>query len=181
MRLRRQIIAAAVTCSITLHAPFADAAMVYRWVDEKGVVHFGDAPPAGTRDYQSETLPDAPPAPRPAAPAAQPVGASKGPSARAAAHGEPARVVLLESKTMAVGPSRQAIRGKVKNDGGAEARDIVISVLVTEPIQGAECLRDVIDVDPSTLAPGAEGSFAAEFDNPCFYGPTNAALTAEWR
>jgi len=159
--------------------------MVYKWVDEKGVVHFGDAPPPGQRGYTGKALPDAPPAPPPAPPPAQPrepMPASGASSAASQTPREgPGHVVLLESKTIALGPSRQGIRGKVKNDGGAEARDIVISVLVTEPIQGAECLHDVIDVDPSTLAPGAEGTFEAEFDNPCFHGPTNAALTAEWR
>lgn len=180
MRPRRQIIVVVVASCTALCTLTAGAAMVYRWVDEKGVVHFGDAPPAGSRDYTSKTLPDAPPAPEPmpadAAAKAEALPPASGTPRQGAAH-----VVLLESRTIALGPARQAIRGKVKNDGGAEARDIVISVRVTEPIQGAECLRDVIDVEPSTLAPGAEGSFDAEFDNPCFHGPTNAALTAEWR
>jgi hypothetical protein len=176
------MVAAVVACSAALSALSAEAATVYRWVDQKGVVHFGDAPPGGSRNYTKKALPDAPPAPPPATPAESTPGSETPAAAASETPREgPAHVVLLESRTMALGPSRQGIRGKVKNDGGAEARDIVISVRVTEPIQGAECLRDVIDVAPSTLAPGAEGTFDAEFDNPCFHGPTNAALTAEWR
>jgi len=179
MRRCRSIVATVIACSAALSVLSAGAATVYRWVDEKGVVHFGDAPPLGSRDYTKNALPDAP---APAAPVeSTPASGTPQVAAGKTPREGPAHVVLLESRTMALGPSRQGIRGKVKNDGGAEARDIVISVLVTEPIQGAECLRDVIDVDPPSLAPGAEGTFDAEFDNPCFHGPTNAALTAEWR
>lgn len=41
---------------------------VYKWVDEDGVVHYGDAPPEGVSQVESGTLPASRPAP--AAPAA---------------------------------------------------------------------------------------------------------------
>jgi hypothetical protein len=38
---------------------------VYKWVDEDGVVHFGDAPPDGSAAAETVVIPKAPPAPTP--------------------------------------------------------------------------------------------------------------------
>ena len=155
---------------------------VYRWTDENGTVHFADVPPAHVNHFTTEELPAVPPPARAAAGEAPPAAADAAatPMAEGAPSG-PARVVLKDKQAVAVGPSVQAFRGKVKNEGGDAARDIFVGIVVTEPVQGAECLRNEIDVEPSTLRPGEEGTFDAEFDNPCFHGPTDANLKVEWR
>jgi hypothetical protein len=68
----------------------------------------------------------------------------------------------------------------VKNEGGETARGVVVAIHVSEPIQGEECLTDEITVEPSSLAAGEKGTFSAEFDNPCFFGPTQAELRPDW-
>ena len=154
---------------------------VYRWTDEKGTVHFADVPAPHVNHFTTEALPEVPPA-RAAAADTAPDAAAGGvtPAADESLKGQ-AHVVLKDKQALAVGPSAQAFRGTVKNEGSAEARDVYVALVVTEPVQGAECLRNEIDVEPSMLGPGQEGSFGAEFDNPCFHGPTDADLRVEWR
>jgi hypothetical protein len=175
---------AALVAGMVLAGGAVGADTVYRWTDARGVVHFSDVPPQGTRS-QAQTLPDAPapiaqPPPEPAtsepaaAPAAPAAGEEKVPSERA-------RVVLTDQQADAVEPAVKSFHGKVKNTGGVEARDVFIALVVTEPVQGDECLREQIDVTPSTLAPGAEGTFEAEFESACFHGETSADLRASWR
>jgi hypothetical protein len=163
---------AAVAIAATAHA-----ATVYRWTDANGTVHFGDAPPPHPGRVETQYLPDVP---APAPPAAEAPAAEASPAAGKTPAG-PAHVALTDRKAEAVGPAAQSFRGTVKNEGGAEARDVTVDITVTEPVQGAECLHDRIDVEPSTLAPGAEGSFEAQFENPCFHGPTDTDLQVEWR
>lgn len=153
------------------------AATVYRWTDEHGVVHFADVPPPNVETYSRERLPDAPPAPtRPPAPAdsGAPAHAAKAPAAPVPKG--PARVVIAAHEEVGVGDAVQSFTGKVRNEGGTDARNVSISVRVVEPSQGDECLREVIEVEPATLPPGATGTFEAEFDSPCFRWPTQADL-----
>jgi hypothetical protein len=189
-RFERAAVLVAVMGATLAAGAYAGAETVYKWTDAKGTVHFSDAPPPHgdeyKGEYKKEDLPDAPPpaagsdaASAEATPAAAESGAAK--SADGKAPAGPARVVLTDHKAVALGPSLQSYRGTVKNEGGVEARDVAIHIVVTEPIQGAECLHDQIDVQPSTLPPGGVGTFEAEFDNPCFHGPTEAALQAQWR
>lgn len=158
-------------------AATARAAIVYSWTDANGTVHFGDAPPPHGSQVKTEYLPDVR---MPAAPAAgdqigrAPAEADKTPQG-------PARVALTEQKAEAVSPEVQSFRGKVKNEGGAEAHDVAIDITVTEPTQGDECLHERMDVEPPALAPGAEGTFDARFESPCFQGPTQTDLRVEWR
>jgi Domain of unknown function (DUF4124) len=166
-------LALAALAAVAIAAP-APAATVYRWTDANGTVHFGDAPPPHPARVETEDLPDVP------APATQAPAAEASPAAGKTPAG-PARVALTDRKAEAVGPAAQLFRGTVKNEGGDEARDVAVNITVTEPVQGAECLHDRIDVEPSTLAPGAEGSFEARFENPCFHGPTDTDLRVEWR
>lgn len=172
--------AAALVLAVMLATP-ALAGPVYKWTDARGVVHFGDMPPAGA-GVNAETMPPAPP---PVARPPQEVAATPGAAAAAAGDGEhgegPARVAITDRDEETLGPSVHAYRGKVKNQGGSEARDVYIAIVVNEPTQGEECLREEIDVEPSTLAPGAVGTYEAEFDNPCFHGPVDADLRPAWR
>jgi hypothetical protein len=177
---------ALLVAGMALAAAPVGAGTVYRWTDARGVVHFSDVPPQGVRS-QAETLPDAPapvvqPAPEPAAaePAPAAAAAAPAPGAEKAPSG-PARVVLTDQQADAAGPAVKSFHGRVKNTGGVEARDVFIDLVVTEPVQGDECLREAIEVTPSTLAPGAEGTYEAEFENPCFHGETTADLRAAWR
>jgi hypothetical protein len=180
MRWKDAVGTAALVVGLVAVRPVG-AADVYRWTDERGVVHFSDVPPHHATQFSTQTMPDAPPpAPIEAVTPAEGAAAAAAPEADAQPTG-PAKVVLLDKNAVAVGPSTQAIRGKVKNTGGVPAREVSIDIIVTEPIQGAECLRETIDVEPSTLEPGEVGSFEAEFDNPCFNGPTDARLHTDWR
>ena len=176
----RSTTAAALTliALVGLAVPSARSATVYRWTDANGTVHFGDAPPARGQ-VTTEDLPDAP-TPAPAPPRAAGDTRNAGPAAVTTPQG-PAHVTLSDQKAEAVSGDVQSFRGKVKNEGGTEAHNVVIDVTVTEPTQGDECLHDRIDVEPSTLAPGAEASFEAQFQSPCFHGETQADLRVEWR
>ncbi len=176
----RSIATAALTviAFVALAVPSARSATVYRWTDANGTVHFGDAPPARGQ-VTTEDLPDVP-TPAPAPRRAEEDTRNARPAGVSPLRG-PAHVTLSDQKAEAVSGDVQSFRGKVKNEGGTEARDVAIDVTVTEPTQGAECLHDRIDVEPSTLAPGAEASFEAEFQSPCFHGETQADLRVEWR
>jgi hypothetical protein len=165
-----------VVVLIVLAAGGAHAGTVYRWTDENGTVHFGDVPPPHVKQFQTQTLPDAPPPVAAGTPAEGTQKAGETPAATGAA-----RLVLLDQHADAVSPGVQAIRGKVRNEGGSDAHDVSIAIVVTEPNQGEECMHERISVDPSTLAPGDEGSFDAQFENACFQGPTQIGLHAEWR
>ena len=90
------------------------------------------------------------------------------------------RVVIVDRDEVPLGGSQHAVSGKVKNEGGQEARGVAVTIRVVEPTQGEECLTDEIAVSPSTLAAGEEGSFSADFDHPCFLGPTQSELGVEW-
>jgi hypothetical protein len=65
----RQILAISVTSTIFCLGAFAQTE-VHKWVDEDGVVHFGDTPPDESTLTETLVIPEAPPAPAaPAAPA----------------------------------------------------------------------------------------------------------------
>jgi hypothetical protein len=162
----------------------AAGATVYKWTDARGIVHFSDVPPPTTSGIKAETMPEAPPPV--ARPPAPPIAPQEAPKTEeqpgdAAAPTGPAQVVLTDQQAETIRPTVQSFSGKVKNRGGVEARDVFITIRVTEPTQGDECVRDEIDVEPSTLAPGAEGTFSAEFESPCFHGPVTAELGAVWK
>ncbi len=150
------------------------AAEVYRWTDAQGVLHIADVPPPKGHSVQTQTLPD--PAPRVDAPA--PAVAPDAPAA--AADKGPAQVVITEKNEEPLGGSRHGVSGTVENKGGATARDVAIAVRVISPAQGDECLNEEIAVSPSMLKPGEKAEFTADFDNPCFRGPTQVDLRAQW-
>ena len=157
------------------------AQAVYKWTDERGVVHFSDmAPPQG--DYKLLQLP--PPEVREEAPPASVEGENAAPPAAAAEpepkKSGPASLKITEQKEEPVGESTHQYRGTVKNVGGATATGVAVSIKVTDSNQGAECVDEQIEVRPSELAAGETGTYAVEFTNPCYFGPTSASLQPEW-
>jgi hypothetical protein len=166
----------AVGWLVVLAAASAPAQTVYRWTDERGVVHFADVPPPDVRGYTTESMPIAPPRPTPAA-AVEPQ--DEAPASGSTSTG-PAKLVVVEHDERPIGDATVAYSGKVKNEGGAAAEDVMVAIRVIEPTQGDECLDDQIDVHPGTLGPGESGTFEAEYTNPCFKGPTRTELQVEW-
>jgi len=162
----------------------ARAADVYRWTDANGVVHFSDAPPAHVQAEKKEMPPPVPIA-KGVVNADAPRAQTGTPAPAAAASGSetqkgPAHVELLKQDDADLGQGRHSYSGTVKNTGGAAAHGVAISVRVTEPTQGDQCVADQITVEPSTLGPGEIGHYSADFDSPCYFGTTQAALDAIW-
>lgn len=62
IRTNGQNIAIAIALIAFCASAFAET-IVYKWVDEDGVVHFGDAPPNGPSSADTLIIPKAPPAP----------------------------------------------------------------------------------------------------------------------
>ena len=71
--------------------------VVYKWIDEDGVVHFGDAPPDESSAVESLVIPKAPPAPASAQPTASAApAAAKAGDANDSARREAATPLLFE-------------------------------------------------------------------------------------
>ena len=173
------------------------AGEVYRWTDAQGVLHIADVPPPNGHKVETQNLPDVAPrvvAEAPATPPATPAAVTPStpgaatPSTSAAgtpvAGAEdkgPARVVITEKNEESLGDSQHGISGKVENKGGATAHDVVITVRVVSPAQGDECVNEEIDVSPSTLEPGEKAEFSADFESPCFRGPTQVDVHPQWQ
>jgi hypothetical protein len=164
---------------------------LYKWTDANGVVHFADVPPSNARGVSTADLPPASrigfaPTVQPTADAASGAAAAETPNGTpgatpaAGAGNGPARVVLTARDAQIIGEGRMEIRGKVRNEGGATAESVAVSVRVVEPTQGAECLHGEIAVEPARLGPGESGDFVADFNDPCLLGPTNTDLQAVW-
>lgn len=175
MRLGAVMAGVVALCAATA----GGAGEIYRWTDEHGVVHFADVPPPNVRT-ETHQMPDRPPPATVAAtpPAGTPAAAGT-PGARAADKG-PARVVITRHDDEPLGDARHGVSGTVENTGGETARDVAIAVHVVSPAQGDDCLREELDVSPSTLKPGEKGTFDAELDHPCFRGETNVTLEPRW-
>jgi hypothetical protein len=158
----------------------AMAQALYRWTDAQGRVHFTQSPPPGGEQFEVREMPGRPSAPvpttaeTPAQPAATPAGTPT-PTREGSA-----RVELGKRSTQEVGPSTRLFKGTVQNVGGTQARDVVVHLTVTETQQGAECLQADLDVTPSSLPPGASGTFEAEFDNPCFLDNVSIVMEPAW-
>jgi hypothetical protein len=171
--------------AVGLAAGAVEAATMYRWTDDRGVVHFADVPPPNVKTYRAEPLPIFPPAAPQSAAGTEASAATGDPEAAAkpataAVATGPARLVIIDREEVSLGGAVQSFSGKVKNQGGTEAHDVAVAIRVIEPTQGDECVTDEIDVAPANLAPGATGTFEADFNSPCFQGPTQTELRVEW-
>jgi hypothetical protein len=167
----------------------ASAQTVYRWEDERGVVHFSDAPPRDAKNVQTRSMPRAPkPAirgtegPSAVADDASTTGDSVQSEKPATADATPsaARIEIKKRDVNPTGEATNEFTGEVENVGGSRANDVIVVIDVTETNQGDHCLREEVDVSPSSLDPGEKGSFSATLSNPCFYGPVATSVQAEW-
>jgi hypothetical protein len=170
---------------LLLAAGSASAQTVYRWEDERGVVHFSDAPPRDAKNIESRNMPRAPKPsireaadPSVAAPAESEGDSNKDP--KPGATPSAARIEITAKSVIPAGEATNEFSGEVENVGGSPANDVVVIIEITEPNQGADCLREEVDVSPSSLEPGEKGSFSVTLSNPCFYGPITPNLRPEW-
>lgn len=163
------------------------AQRVYRWTDERGVVHFSDSPPPeGAGNVELKNLPREPVAPSAAGEApssdapspAEPAVAATAPTPKR--RGE-ARVELVDQDQVHAGDAVYEFSGKVENAGGTTAEDVLVVITVTESNQGARCVTEEVEVDPPTLKPGETGTYSISLENPCFHGPINTEVRPDWQ
>lgn len=157
-------------CGLVCWYSVASAQTFYKWTDDRGVVHFSDSPPANTKDVEERSLPQVHVvAPQDAGD--KPVTAD-GKAAAGGSYEGPARVVLVSRHTPRTGASAVHVSGEVKNVGGEEARSVSVTLTAVDLTAGTPCLRQEVDVSPSTLRPGESGNFDTDIDNPCLSGDT---------
>src|SRR5262245_5916721 len=132
----------AAALGLIASAAVAQTGAIYKWTDERGIVHFGDVPPPNRPYTANEVAPPAtiPPTADPAAaPGEGTPAAATTPGAddkKAAAKSEgPAKVVITKHDDTPFGDGGMHIAGEVKNEGGAEARSVGLKVRVVEPSQ----------------------------------------------
>jgi uncharacterized protein DUF4124 len=160
----------------------ANAQTYFKWTDDKGVVHFSDAPPADSKGVEERHLP-APPAVAP--PKEVAVGRASEASANEGAPTDqpptgPARVIVTSRQAPHTGPSAVHVIGEVKNVGGADARRVAVTISAVDVTQGTPCLKEEASVEPSTLHPGDKGNFDVDVDSPCLFGDPNVDVAPVW-
>jgi len=176
----------AALCVLTLLAvPPAFAQTFYKWTDDRGVVHFSDAPPANIKNVEERAI-SAPPVVRqsgeatPDAGRAAVTGGAEGAPPEAAPTG-PARVVILSRETPRISPSAIRVMGRVRNAGGEPASNVSVEVTVVDETQGTVCMQEQVDVEPTTLEGGKGGTFDVTLDNPCLFGAANLNIEPQWQ
>jgi len=168
------LVAGAIAAGSTLAA----AQTFYKWTDERGTVHFSDAPPPQSNGVEVRNLP-----PPPAAPA-KADGVTEGKpedSATDAGRKEgPARVVILSRRSPRTGPTTMHIEGKVKNVGGEAAQNVSVTINVADSGQGNPCLSQDVTVTPANLPPGQSGDFKVDLESPCLNGEPSLDVALAW-
>jgi len=162
-------------------AGVAGAQTFYKWTDERGVVHFSDSPPSNVKEVEERNLPTRSDIVTSPAPPADARGAVAETTPGAAQQAEPAKVVIVSRLTPRTGPSALHVSGEVKNIGGAEARDVAVTISVADATQGTPCLEEEADVVPSTLRGGESGNFDIDLDSPCLYGNPSLDIAPGWK
>ena len=172
-----------LTLTVSASADRVAAQRVYRWTDERGVVHFSDSPPPGATNVEVKDLPRQPTA----APVAAQESEAPPPDAVAAAGTTPtpkrsgkASVEVVDQTQQSVGDALYEFSGTVENTGGSTAEDVVVIISVSEPNQGADCVTQEAEVSPSRLAAGARGKYSVTLENPCFHGPIDTEVRTDW-
>ncbi|MBI4516332.1 MAG: DUF4124 domain-containing protein [Deltaproteobacteria bacterium] len=159
------------------------AQTVYKWVDDNGVVHFSDVPPAGGQKYEERGGRAQEPEAKPAARTDQPEISSGEPPAAAAPAVEatkgPARVILTANQSFPRSADARHVIGVVKNVGGRAAAQVRVTVHVASS-QGQDCGREEVDVTPPTLEAGESGNFDATITNPCFADGGSVDAEPQW-
>lgn len=176
----------AALCVFGLLAALPTAAQTfYKWTDDRGVVHFSDAPPADVRNVEERVVNAPPLIRRPDVQNPDTTEAAEGGegSAKASegAPSGPARVVLLSRQTPRISPSAIRVMGRVKNTGGEPAANVGVDVTVVDESQGTVCMQEQVDVEPSTLEPGKTGTFDLTLDNPCLFGAAELNVEPRWQ
>jgi hypothetical protein len=173
---------AVVVATALMLASTGWAGEVYRWTDAQGVLHIADVPPPQGHDVQKQAMPEAA-HPMVVVADATPASGTAGSTPAAGADADkqgPARVVITERSEDSLGDTKHGVSGTVENKGGDVAHDVAIAVHVTSPAQGDECVDEEIAV-AAALKPGEKAEFSADFDHPCFRGPTQVDLRAQWQ
>ncbi|MFN8628328.1 MAG: DUF4124 domain-containing protein [Candidatus Binatia bacterium] len=151
----------------------ATAQTVYKWTDDRGVIHFADSPPPEARKVEERHLPG-PPASQSGADVPAEV---RTPRSDAQA---PAQVIIASRMTPRTGPSSVHIQGEVRNVGGRDAARVAVTVVAADPHDGSSCVQEEIDVSPPTLRPGQTGSFETDVDNPCLLNQPSIDIAPVW-
>ncbi len=174
----------------------ATAQDVYTWTDERGVVHFSDVPPVGVPNVEKREVKPFPESQKQtaggggaAAPASAPAAvesgqppsdqSAPGKAARSEEFRGPARVIATSREVTPRGPRSRHVIGSVKNVGGRAARRVAVILRVADS-QGGECLREEVDVAPSTLGSGETGNFDTTIDTPCFLEDAGVDIEPSW-
>jgi len=192
-RDRIRLLATVYTFLLMALAPsvLAQTETIYRWTDDRGVVHFGHLPPAGQnaeeRHMRKRPTPKVEEAEEKKTDEDDEKSASPAndddakPDEESEQEQSSSSVILDNDETALVGGAVQRFTGRVKNLGNAIARDVAVDILVAADNRvGDECLRYRAAVTPAVLAPGASGTYAVEIENPCFAGGTRADVQARW-
>jgi hypothetical protein len=155
----------------------------YRWTDDRGIVHLADQPPPNFKGVEERHLVVPPPAvrqePADAGEQADASGSDPALSRTPPAEG-PAKVIVVSRHTPRIGPSALHVTGEVKNVGGKDAQQVVVSLNALDESQGTLCLQSEAAVAPSTLHPGEKGSFETTIDGPCLYEDTGVEISPAW-
>jgi len=153
------------------------AQTVYKWTDERGVIHFADEPPPNTH-AEERNLP-VPPPDQPAPPAGDSEEAA--PSNNSQAGKGPAQILMVSHQEIRNGPQSARVVGQVKNVGGQDAGAVGVTLSATDAVQGNPCLNQQAAVTPSTLPPGETGNFDVDLDSPCLAGNASVDVAPFWK
>lgn len=173
------VLALGLLAILAAHVP-SYGQTVYRWVDERGVVHFSQEPPPPGQQFEVQHLPQAPEAPEPTEEASSPEPEGAEAELTPALPTGAARIEISGQSVGQIGPSMRRFTGELKNTGGRPAEDVRVEIVVTEVTQGDECLRAEVEAQPSDLAPNATATYQTELDSPCFFGETRVEIEPLW-
>ncbi len=165
--------------AVALWCAAAGAQTVYKWTDERGVIHFADSPPPEGRSVEERHLPGAPKSTDDAAAAIR-TPRSDAVTRREPGAPAPAQVILASRKTPRTGPSSLHIHGEVRNVGGSDAARVAVTLSIVDTNDGSSCVQEEIAVSPPTLHPGETGKFETDFDKPCLLGQPKIDLAPVW-
>ena len=155
----------------------SQAQTVYKWTDERGVIHFADEAPPNVHAEKR----DLPPVPDRQRDSDEVKATEESAEKNTPAGKRPARVVVVSHKVAHSSPTVAHVSGKVENAGGAEAAGVGVTLSVLDATQGNPCLDQQAEVNPSTLPPGESGDFEVDLDSPCLAGNSTVHVKPLWK